>query len=100
MRPFQLAASDLEPHLDAMVDATFADLQSQFLVLPKGKHFVEYRGFQEAYEVLKRHTGAFASFTEETVWAALRENSLALVVLWTILGVSPPEWAELARSER
>jgi len=99
-RPFELKPEELANRLDEMVDATFADLQSQFLMLPKSDGFVEYSTFQDAYEVLKRHTNAFAVFTDETVWAALREDALTLVVLRTILGFSPPEWADLARSER
>jgi hypothetical protein len=61
---------------------------------------VTYGDFQAAYEVLKRHTAAFATVSEDTIWHAMRENALALMVLRTILGVSPPEWADLARSER
>jgi len=98
--PFELDEKHLQAQLDAMVDVTFADLQSHFLTLPKGAAFVEYDEFQTAYEVLKRHTGAFANFDEESVWRALREDSLAFVVLRSILGLSPPEWADLARSER
>jgi hypothetical protein len=99
-RPFDLDPEALNARLDQMVDATFADLQSQFLVLPKGEGFIPYPDFQDAFEALKRNTSAFASFTAETVQAALVEDSLALVVLRTILGMSPPEWAELARTER
>lgn len=99
-RPFELTPADLSRHLEDSVDATFADLQSQFLVLPKGSHFVEYGDFQEAYEVLKSHTGAFQKLSEGTVWAALEKDSLAFMVLRTILGLSPPEWADLARAER
>ncbi|MBI3980226.1 MAG: hypothetical protein HY331_18785 [Chloroflexi bacterium] len=83
-----------------MVSVTFSDLQSQFLVLPKGPSFIEYRDFQYAYEVLERHTAAFTAFTEDTVWMALREDSLSFVVLRTILGMTPPEWTDVARSER
>ncbi len=82
-----------------MVSAVFADLQSQFLVLPKGPNFVEYADFQAAYEVLKRETGSFENLTDSTVWAALRADALAGLVLRTILGLSPPEWADLARSD-
>lgn len=98
--PFELSPKELEKRLDKMVDVVFDDLQSQFLVLPKGRGFIEYSDFQSAYEVLKRHTTSFKKFTEATVWAALVEDSLALVVLRTILGLSPPEWADLARAER
>lgn len=97
--PFQLTPEELNDRMEEMVDVTFADLQSQFLMLPKGQGFIEYPDFQAAYEVLKRRTGAFANFTATTVWNALREDALALVVLRTILGFSPPEWAEVARAE-
>jgi hypothetical protein len=83
-----------------MVESVFSDLQSQFLVLPRGKNLVTYGDFQSAYEVLKRHTAAFATVSEETIWQALRENALSLMVLRTILGVTPPEWVDLARSEQ
>lgn len=99
-RPFGVDVDYLQSHLDEMVDATFADLESQFLVLPKGPNFVEYRDFQNAYEVLKRHTAGFSDFNDATVLAALRDDSLSCVVLRTILGMTPPEWADLARSEK
>lgn len=97
--PFELTAEQLLGQLDEMVDATFADLESQFLVLPKGNGFIAYKDFQDAYEVLKRHTNAFKAFSEETVWAAIEEDGIAFVVLRAILGLSPPEWADLARSD-
>jgi len=86
--------------LEDLVDATFSDIQSQFLVLPRGDNFIEYREFQSAYEVLRRRTSAFGDFSEGSVWAALCEDSLCLVVVRTMLGISPPEWADLARSDR
>lgn len=97
--PFELTEEELEARLDEMVGVTFADLQSQFLVLPRGSGFIEYADFQSAYEVLKRETGAFATFTNESIWRALRADALSFVVLRTIIGLSPPEWAEIARSE-
>lgn len=99
-RPFELDPESLKSHLEEMVSATFSDLQSQFLVLPKGPHFVEYADFQNAYETLKRETNGFETVTEDTVWVALRRSALSFMVLRTILGVSPPEWADLARTER
>ena len=98
--PFELTFPELQELLDEMVEVTFADLQSHFLTLPRGKGFIDYGDFQAAYEVLKRETHAFAVFNENSVWEALRCDALALVVLRTILGFSPPEWADLARSER
>lgn len=98
-RPFEVEFEYLQANLDEMVDATFADLQSQFLVLPRDDHFVDYADFQAAYEVLKRSTDAFGVFTPDRIWDALREDGLAFLVLRTILGLSPPEWADLARSD-
>lgn len=100
LRPFEVTSSDLQDRIEELVDATFSDLQSQFLVLPRGANFVEYREFQNAYEVLRRRTNAFADFSEGSVLTALRENSLCLVVVRTMLGMSPPEWADLARSDK
>lgn len=98
--PFEVGADYLASHIDEMVAVTFADIQSQFLVMPRGQSFIEFRNFQDAYEALKQESGGFAHFTDETVWNALRRNALVLVVVRTILGVSPPEWAELAKAER
>lgn len=97
--PFELTETELHDHLDEMVDVTFASLQSQFLVMPKGSAFIEYGDFQEAYENLKRATGAFRVVTEQTILEALAADALSLVVLRTMLGMSPVEWADLAKSE-
>ncbi len=86
--------------MEAMVDSTFADLQSQFLILPRGEHYIEYREFLAAYEILRRETSAFQDFDEFSVLRAMLADSLVLVVLRTILGVSPAEWSALARQER
>ena len=99
-RPFEIAQTDLQDRIEELVDSTFYDIQSQFLVLPRGVNFVEYNEFQTAFEVLRRRTNAFADFTESSVWSALHENSLCFGVIRTILGMSPPEWADLARSDR
>ena len=99
-RPFEVAPADLQDQIEELVDSTFADIQSQFLVLPRGTHFVEYPEFQAAFEVLRRRTNAFADFTEDRVWSALRENSLCFGVVRTMLGMSPPEWADLAQNDR
>lgn len=99
-RPFELTPVQLQDQLEDMVTTTFEDLQSQFLILPKGSSFIEYAAFQDAYEVLRRSTDSFANLTDSTVWDALKKDALSLVVLRTILGISPPEWAAVARTER
>ena len=97
--PFEVPERDLVDRLDQLVDVTFNDLQSQFLVLPRGSAFLEYDDFQTAYETLKSRTRAFEEFNVERVWAALESDALVFVVIRTILGFSPPEWADIAGSQ-
>ena len=97
--PFDVAASDIDDLIDELVDVTFADLQSQFLVLPRGSGFIGFADFQEAYETLKAETVGFTEFTVERLWGALAIDALTFVVVRTMLGFSPPEWAEVAESQ-
>jgi len=98
-RPFELDRQELNELLEKMVDVTMSDLGSEFLLMPIGKGFLKYEDFRTAYEVLKRHTRAFTHFTEKEIRQALLENSRTLCVLRAVLGMTPPEWAELARTE-
>jgi hypothetical protein len=98
-RPFELSSDELHERLEEMVRVTISDLVSEFLLMPMGSSFIKYPDFRAAYEVLKRHTAAFTTFTETAVGEALRENSRVLGVLRAILGMTLPEWAELARTE-
>ena len=38
----RLTPADLQDRIEELVDSTFSDIQSQFLVLPRGDNFVEY----------------------------------------------------------
>jgi hypothetical protein len=98
-RPFELTPDELNERLDEMVDVTFSDLVSEFLLMPMGSAFLKYADFRDAFEVLKRQTSAFNDFRVGTVNAALQMNSRVLGVLRAILGMTAPEWAELARTE-
>jgi len=98
-RPFELTQEELEQRIEEMVTATISDLSSEFLLMPTGNGFTRYNDFQAAYEVLKRKTECFEKLSSEMVQTALLENSLALGVLRSILGMTAPEWAELARVE-
>jgi hypothetical protein len=98
-RPFELPQDELEQRIEEMVSATIADLSSEFLLMPTGIGFTRYNDFQAAYEVLKRKTAGFTNISLATVQAALLENSLTFGVLRSILGLTAPEWGELARVE-
>lgn len=93
---FQVTPQELWRNLEAYIDEFVAELQSFFEVMPKGTGFVSYEAFASAYETLLVRTSRFSAFTRETVLEAVRENSLVLVVLRTILGFSPPELARIA----
>lgn len=98
-RPYELNENELVASLDEVVEATFEDLTSQFMLLPRGAAFVTYGQFVEGYEALRIATGGFRKFTADYCWQALRECSTAFIVIRSILGVSPPEWQDLAREE-
>ena len=98
-RPFELSQEELEIRIEEMVSATFNDLSSEFLLMPSGTNFVRYPEFQAAYEALKKSTGGFQDFSLEAVKKALQNNSLVFGVLRSVLGLTAPEWAELARTE-
>jgi len=98
-KPFELSPEKLAEKLEEMVDATISDLGSEFLLMPEGPAFTKYEQFSKAYETLKKCTSAFRAFTEARILEALLEDSRSFCVLRAILGMTPPEWAELARSE-
>ena len=98
-RPFELDADGIEACMDDLVQATFDDLTSQFLLLPRGESFMGYAGFQEGYEALRRATDGFSVIDTDRCWQAVRANGVAGIVLRTILGVTPPEWQDLAAAE-
>ena len=99
LRPYQLEPEDIGKNLDALAQATFADLTSQFMLLPKGDSFLEYSDFRACYEALRKATGGFKVLTVNTCWDAVRSNAVAGIVLRTLLGVTPPEWQDLAKEE-
>ena len=94
--PFEVGFDELQSDLDTYVDAVFGCLESEFLVMPKGKGFVEFPVFEYGYEALKRATGSFRNVTPDTVATAVFETPIVLIVLRCMLGFTPPEWAYYA----
>jgi hypothetical protein len=89
----------IESHMDDLVRATFDDLTSRFMLLPRGASFLSYSDFQAGYEALRRATDGFRVMDTDRCWRAVRANGVAGIVLRTILGVTPPEWQDLAKVE-
>ena len=94
--PFEVGFDDVRSDLETYVDAVFGCLESEFLVMPKGKGFVEFSVFESGYEALKRATRGFQDVTPETVTPAVLDTPVSLIVLRCMLGFSPPEWAYYA----
>jgi hypothetical protein len=94
--PFEASLQQLQADIDTYVAGVFSLLQSEFLVLPRGEGFVDYRTFEEGYESLKKVTGEFQTLTPQTVTEAVSKEPTAMIVIRTMLGFTPPEWAYMA----
>jgi len=94
--PFNASFKDLQANLDHYVDVVFASLESDFLTMPKGPGFIEYPVFEAAYEALKQTTKGFQNFDTVVICEALFDSPMIFIVLRTILGFTPPEWAYMA----
>ena len=95
---FEATSDQLEASIAFYVDSFIRGLQSFFVVVPKGGGFVEFERFQRAYKTLHERTSDFSEFSVACVSNALAQDPLVLVVLRTMLGLSPPELAHLATS--
>lgn len=93
MRPFEARPEEIESNLDHFVDMVFASLASGFMVMPRGSGFVDYATFEQGYEVVKRNTQAFSDVSATSLLSAVMEMQVSLIVIRTILGFTPPEWA-------
>ena len=91
--PFEVSFSEIEADPDPFVTAVFSCLESEFLVVPKGPGFVEYPVFERGYETLKQATVAFEDILPEKVLTIVYQLPISLIVIRTILGFTPPEWA-------
>lgn len=90
--PFEVSPDEVLREPERYVDAVFACLESEFLVMPKGPGFVDYPIFEKGYEELKAATSGFAHFDPERVSTAVFAEPMALIVLRSMLGFTPPEW--------
>lgn len=90
--PFEVSLPKIMEDQDRYIDAVFSCLESEFLVMPKGNGFVEYPVFEHGYEALKKATGGFNELDPATVLPVAMAEPIALVVLRTMLGFTPPEW--------
>jgi hypothetical protein len=97
--PFEASFDEVQANLDEFVEAIFEGLPSEFLTLPTGPGFIDYKTFEEGYEHLKRGTRDFKALKADHVLKLVYQSPIVFIVLRTMLGFTPPEWAYLA-SER
>lgn len=97
--PFEAPYSAVRADLDRYVDAVFSGLESEFLVMPKGIGFIDYPVFEQGYEALKQATRGFAILDPEMLLRKTFETPVMILVLRTMLGFTPPEWAYVATSQ-
>ena len=91
--PFEVPFEDIQTNPHDYITAVFSSLGSEFLVLPKGPGFIDYPIFENGYEALKRSTTDFTNVTPSTLLRAVHEAPISFVVVRTMLGFTPPEWA-------
>jgi hypothetical protein len=89
--PFEVSFPEIKSNPEPYISAIFACLESEFLVLPKGVGFVEYPVFERGYEALKLATGGFTDLSAKRVFPTTLSVAISIVVLRTILGLTPPE---------
>jgi hypothetical protein len=90
--PFEVSLDVILQDPESYVDAVFSCLESEFLVLPRGAGFVEYPVFERGYEALKVATAGFSQFDPNKVFPVTVSEPIAIVVLRSMLGFTPPEW--------
>jgi len=95
-QPFEVPFSEVEAHPETYVTAVFSSLVSEFLIMPKGEGFIDYETFENAYEILKQATAAFHRMTTNKIIPAAVSHPITIIVLRSILGFSPSEWAYIA----
>ena len=93
MHPFEASFQEVLADPERFVSVVFSSLVSEFLFLPKGDGFVDYPTFEAGYEYLKQATGSFQNITPDTILPAAVQHPMVIIVLRTMLGFTPPEWA-------
>ena len=94
--PFEAEFNEIEAAPEPFVSAVFSSLASEFLTMPKGEGFVDYAAFETGYEALKKVTGGFTVLPRSEVLKTVLEVPITFVVLRSMLGFTPPEWAYVA----
>ena len=98
--PSEADLQEILANPDEFVEAVFSSLESEFLLLPKGRGFIDYPSFESAYEELKKVTVNFSQLPRDQIIDLVSSTPLCLLVLRSILGFTPPEWAYVAEQRK
>ena len=98
--PFEADLQEILANPDEFVEAVFSSLESEFLLLPRGPGFIDYPSFETAYEELKKLTLGFSLLPRDQIINLVNSKPLCLLVLRSILGFTPPEWAYTAEQRK
>lgn len=93
MHPFEASYEQIQADPESFVSIVFSSLVSEFLVLPKGEGFIDYPTFESGYEQLKQATESFRRIEPERVLPVTLHTPISIIVLRSMLGFTPPEWA-------
>lgn len=99
MHPFEVDPEALIENLEDYVDEVFSSLESEFLTMPRGTGFLSFADFEAAYERLKRVTSGLNRFDEARIYEAILTMPVGTIVLRSMLGFTPSEWAYLTEQE-
>ena len=97
--PFHASYEEIVADPDPFIFSVFSCLGSEFLVMPKGDGFVDYSVFERGYESLKKSTKNFESFLPDDVLSTVIQVPISFIVIRSILGFTPPEWAYIASQQ-
>ena len=98
--PFEADYEEILADPDSFVTAVVSTLASEFLVLPRGEGFVEYPQFEAGYEALKKVTAGFSKLPRREIIDLVNSTPISLIVIRSILGFTPPEWAYVTKQRK
>jgi hypothetical protein len=95
--PLRFDADYSNPNLgiDPFIEEVFGELTSGFIELPKGQGYVDYSTFEAGYEALKKVSIEFTDLSPDHLIELVYTTPIAFIVLRTILGFTPSEWADV-----
>ncbi|HOC55552.1 MAG TPA: hypothetical protein PKI20_08025 [Verrucomicrobiota bacterium] len=98
--PFEADYQEIVADPDSFVTAVVSSLASEFLTLPKGEGFIEYPQFELGYEALKKATANFSKLPRQGIMDLVASTPTCLIVIRSILGFTPSEWAYVASQRK